>query len=71
MVPGKAYYAMILAPTRSCPSDPDYVIHAAVIGRDGGYECVLEEPGCPMTRYFLCAQRVANSTGTDIMRLPA
>ncbi|CAE7231057.1 unnamed protein product [Symbiodinium natans] len=37
-------------------------------GHDGSYECVLEEPGCPMTRYFLCAQRVANGTGIDIMR---
>ena len=50
---------------------PEFVMQEAVClpgGQDGSYECVLEEPGCPMTRYFLCAQREANSTGADIMR---
>eukprot|EP00446_Apocalathium_sp_SHHI-4_P027311 CAMPEP_0177249774 /NCGR_PEP_ID=MMETSP0367-20130122/52957_1 /TAXON_ID=447022 ORGANISM="Scrippsiella hangoei-like, Strain SHHI-4" /NCGR_SAMPLE_ID=MMETSP0367 /ASSEMBLY_ACC=CAM_ASM_000362 /LENGTH=222 /DNA_ID=CAMNT_0018702353 /DNA_START=66 /DNA_END=734 /DNA_ORIENTATION=- len=34
----------------------DFQVHAGVrMGLFKDYECVLEKPGCPMTRYMLCA----------------
>mmetsp|Transcript_5842 Transcript_5842/g.14453 ORF Transcript_5842/g.14453 Transcript_5842/m.14453 type:complete len:228 (+) Transcript_5842:83-766(+) len=34
----------------------DFEVHAAVrLGTHGQFECVLEMPGCPMTKYMLCA----------------
>eukprot|EP00933_Yihiella_yeosuensis_P058602 TRINITY_DN5921_c1_g3_i1.p1 TRINITY_DN5921_c1_g3~~TRINITY_DN5921_c1_g3_i1.p1 ORF type:complete len:233 (-),score=41.20 TRINITY_DN5921_c1_g3_i1:235-933(-) len=37
-------------------SGVDFRLHVAIRkGLDQKYQCVAEAPGCPMTRYFLCA----------------
>ncbi|CAJ1394155.1 unnamed protein product, partial [Effrenium voratum] len=40
----------------------DFQMHLAIRKGFAGYQCVSEAPGCPMTRYFLCAQHMANSS---------